>query len=63
MFNQEYFDVYDENNEESGDMLNMLNDDDPNAEVNKIKPEYRSQINTNTDIAESLDMIISSVNK
>ena len=60
MYNNEYFDLYDDNNNDhSGDMLNMINDDDPNAEVNKIKPEYKSQIN---DIPESLDMFISSNN-
>ena len=62
MFNQElgYFDVYDDNNSPSGDMLNMINDDDPNAEVNKIQPEYKSQINSS--IPETLDMLISSNN-
>ena len=57
MFNQEhYYDVYDDD-APNDDMLNMMNDDDPNAEVNKIQPEYKSQMNSS--IPESLDMVIS----
>ena len=54
-FNQDhYYDLYDDYSP-SGDMLNIINDD-PNVEVNK--PEYKNQINS--DIHESLDMVISS---
>ena len=62
MFTQEdeqFYDVYDENLT-SGDLFNTMNDDDTIAEVNKIRPEYKSQLNG--DIPESLDMLISSNN-
>lgn len=42
----------------SGDLFDAMNNDDPNAEVNQIKPEYKSQINPS--LPESLNMIISS---
>jgi ribosomal protein S16 len=60
MFTQEdeqFYDVYNDENPISGDLFNSLNDDDI-AEVNRIRPEYKSQINP--DIPESLDMYISS---
>ena len=58
-FNQEAFynDFYEEK-VPSGDLFDFMNNDDPNAEVNKIKPEYKSQINPS--LPETFDMKISS---
>ena len=51
-----FFDIY-ERPGDSGDIYDTLNDEDPNAEVNKIMPTYNSVVNHS--IPESFDMCIS----
>ena len=58
MFNNEaYIDVY-EYPSPSGDLFNMIDKEEPNAEVNQEKPIYNTQLNH--EIPESFNMIISS---
>jgi hypothetical protein len=54
---ENFYDLYDPKPSDSGDLFNDFNNDDPNAEVNKIMPSYSSVINNS--IPESFDMVIS----
>lgn len=58
-FNQDqFYDMYEERSPEAGDLLNLMNEEEANAEVNKNKPSYYTQVNSN--IPETFNMIISS---
>ena len=65
MFNQEpFFDVYGNADEigPSGDLYDMMNNDEANPEVNQTKSVYTTQLNV--DIQEAFNMVLtSSLNK
>ena len=59
-FNQEQFlDMYVDQAPSGGDLFEAINEEDSNAEVNKSKPSYNTQVISN--IQETFNMIISSV--
>lgn len=57
LVNEDYYNVYDQKTSENGDLFNTMDDEDPNAFVNKMKPAYTSTLNH--EIPESLNMFIS----
>jgi hypothetical protein len=60
MFNYEqpFIDVYEEQVGSSGDLFDLMNDDNSNVEVSQKKPIYNTQVSM--EIPESFNMIISS---
>ena len=60
MFNYEqpFIDIYEEQIGSSGDLFDMMNDDNSNVEVSQKKPIYNTQVSM--EIPESFNMIISS---
>ena len=60
MFNddQPFIDVYEDQIGSSGDLFDMMNNDDANVEVSQKKPVYNTQVSM--EIPESFNMIISS---
>ena len=60
MFNddQPFIDVYEDKIGSSGDLFDMMNNDDANVEVSQKKPVYNTQVSM--EIPESFNMIISS---